>query len=52
MRAAVLLLWAVCLFSISPGLRCLLLPNPWRQCALLAALALAASHCHRPRAAP
>ena len=50
MRAAVVLLWAGCLWSIARGVLCLLLTaSPWRRLVVLAVLALAASNLRTPR---
>ena len=49
MRAAVVLLWASCLWSIARSLLYLLWSaSPWRKLAVLTALALAASCRRRP----
>ena len=49
MRAAVLLLWASCLWSIARGLLFLLLmASPWRRLLVLAVLALALTCCRSP----
>lgn len=50
MRAAVLLLWASCLWAIARGV-CWLLwaASPWHRLLTLAVLVLAASSCHIPR---
>jgi len=50
MAAAVIFLWAGCLWSIARSvLRLIYWSSPWRQMLVLAALALAASSAHRPR---
>lgn len=50
MAAAIVLLWAGCLYSIARSLLCLLLTaSPWRRLAVLAVLALAARCAHRPQ---
>ena len=44
MRAAVLLLWASCLYMLARSVLCLLLTaSPWRRLAVLAVLALSRS---------
>jgi len=50
MTAAVIFLWAGCLWSIARSvLRLICWASPWRQLLVLAVLALAASSAHRPR---
>lgn len=50
MTAAVILLWASCLWSIARGVCCLILTaSSWRRLAVLAVLAFAASCAHRPQ---
>lgn len=42
MRAAVLLLWASCLYTLARSVLCLILTaNPWRRALVLSVLALA-----------
>ena len=49
MRAAVLLLWAGCLYAIARSVCCLLwMASPRRQLLTLAVLALAALSAHKP----
>lgn len=49
MRAAVLLLWASCLYMLARSVLCLLLTaSPWRRLAVLAVLALALACCRSP----
>ncbi|MCI9242949.1 MAG: hypothetical protein HFF43_06130 [Lawsonibacter sp.] len=49
MRAAVLLLWAGCLYAITRSVCCLLwMASPRRQLLTLAVLALAALSAHKP----
>ena len=49
MRAAVILLWASCLYVLARSVLCLLFAaNPWKRLLVLSVLALAASSCHRP----
>lgn len=50
MTAAVILLWAGCLWSIARSILCLLLTAaPWKRLAVLAVLLLARSCCHVPQ---
>ena len=50
MTAAVLFLWASCLWSIARWtLRLLLAVSPWRRLFTLVVLALTVSCCHKPR---
>lgn len=52
MRAAVILLWASCLYTFVRGVLCLIwMASPLRRALTLAVLALAASCCHRPEEA-
>lgn len=49
MRAAVLLLWASCLYIFARAVLCLIwAASPWRRLAVLAVLALAAATCRTP----
>ena len=49
MRAAVLLLWASCLYMLARSVLCLLLTaSPWRRLAVLAVLALTLAYCRSP----
>ena len=53
MRAAVLLLWAGCLYAIARSVCCLLwVASPRRQLLMLAILALAALSAHKPEENP
>ena len=50
MTAAVIFLWAGCLWSITRSvLQLIWLASPWRRLLVLAALALAYSCAHKPR---
>lgn len=50
MHAAVILLWAGCLWSLSRGVLCLIwTASPWRRLLALAVLALAVLSAHHPR---
>ena len=49
MRAAVLLLWASCLYTMLRSVLCLLLTaSPWRRLLVLAVVALALACCRSP----
>lgn len=48
MTAAVILLWAGCLWSITRSVQFLLTASPWRRLLVLAVLLLAASCAHKP----
>ena len=48
MIAAVILLWAGCLWAIIRSVLFLLTASPWRQLLVLAILLLAASCAHKP----
>ena len=48
MRAAVILLWAGCLYTLARSVLCLLLAaSPWRRMLVLAVISLALSSCHK-----
>lgn len=50
MGAAVLLLWAGCLYTIARSVLCLLFTaSPWKRLMVLAVIALAVSRAHPPR---
>ena len=50
MRAAAILLWAGCLYTLARSVLCLLLAaSPWRRMLVLAVISLALSSCHKPR---
>ena len=49
MRAAILLLWAGCLYTIARSVLCLLFTaSPWKRLMVLAVIALAALSAHKP----
>lgn len=50
MRAAVILLWAGCLWSIARDILCLIYTaSPWRRLLVLVVAVLAASCAHKPQ---